>query len=122
MLVDVNYNFNPIANLIANINGNSSEVIKHETGIYEIGCFNFDHMIINKIEKYPDLGAKGVNIQNIGGYKGRCNQLRIKYKVVRIWKNKNKDFERYIKKQKNTKRYCPICNEKPMNPKYKEKT
>ena len=33
----------------------------------------------------------------------------IEWCVVKIWKDKGRDFERKLKKQKNAWRHCPIC-------------
>lgn len=37
------------------------------------------------------------------------NRLGINWEVVRIWKNKDGNFERQLKNMKNSKRYCPKC-------------
>ena len=38
------------------------------------------------------------------------NQANIKYEIVRIWQNEDRNFERRLKNQKNSKRFCPVCN------------
>jgi hypothetical protein len=38
----------------------------------------------------------------------RANQLKIHWAVARTW-HANRDFEMYLKRQKNTRRYCPVC-------------
>ena len=38
------------------------------------------------------------------------NKAKISYIVVRIWEDVDKYFERKLKKQKNSKRFCPVCN------------
>ena len=58
MLVDVIYQENVIANIIAQINGNSTEVIRREQGVYEIGHFSFDNMMVVPLSfehQYPKL-------------------------------------------------------------------
>ena len=37
-----------------------------------------------------------------------ANQREIRWVVAKVW-NANRDFETYLKQQKNAKRYCPIC-------------
>jgi predicted GIY-YIG superfamily endonuclease len=39
------------------------------------------------------------------------NKKNIKWVIAKIW-NKGFDFEKSLKKQKNIKRICPICNPK----------
>lgn len=39
-----------------------------------------------------------------------CNVAGIGYKVVRIWPNGTRDFERSLKKKKNTRALCPVCS------------
>lgn len=41
-----------------------------------------------------------------------CNDKGIGYKIVRVWRKKDRHFERKLKNQKNLKRHCPICNKK----------
>lgn len=55
----------PIAQLIAEVNGNSSDTIELEAGVYQIGHFNFENELpvnLSFDEKYPDLscGSYGV--------------------------------------------------------------
>lgn len=45
------------------------------------------------------------------------NKVGILYKIVKIWKEAGPEIEQYLKRQKNTKRYCPICTNKPLEPK-----
>lgn len=40
------------------------------------------------------------------------NRLKIGWEVVRVWKDKDGNFERLLKKSKNSKRYCPTCKTK----------
>jgi len=37
------------------------------------------------------------------------NLAGIGYKIVRTWKNVDRHFERRLKNQKNSKRFCPLC-------------
>lgn len=39
-----------------------------------------------------------------------CNQNNIDYKVTRVWRNKDGNFERYLKNMKSSKYLCPCCN------------
>ncbi len=55
----------PIAQLIAQVNGNSSDTIELEAGVYQIGHFNFENELpvdLSFDEQYPDLscGSYGV--------------------------------------------------------------
>ena len=43
------------------------------------------------------------------------NQNGIEWEVARVWENKTRGFERRIKNQNNTKRYCPFCSDEPKN-------
>lgn len=38
-------------------------------------------------------------------------RLNINFEVVRTWKNKDGNFERKLKNQKNARRFCPKCKE-----------
>jgi len=38
-----------------------------------------------------------------------CNSAGIKYKIVRVMKG-DRNFERKLKRRKNAKHLCPICN------------
>lgn len=43
-------------------------------------------------------------------------QAGINFNIVRTWENKTIEFERKLKNQKNSKKFCPICNpEKYLN-------
>ncbi len=42
------------------------------------------------------------------------NRLGIPWMVVRTWRVDGQGFERYIKNQKHTARFCPLCNPKIM--------
>lgn len=60
MLCDVKYFNNPVADMIAEINGNSTTIIRLEKGIYQIGHFNFEHVMTQKLDFdkiYPELGG-----------------------------------------------------------------
>lgn len=39
-----------------------------------------------------------------------CNALGIEYDIARTWEGEGRDFERKLKRCKNTARYCPVCN------------
>jgi hypothetical protein len=57
MLVNVSTGIHPIANVVADAAGNSRNTEKLETGIYLIGHFSFNHIIIgNKIkDEWPEF-------------------------------------------------------------------
>lgn len=40
------------------------------------------------------------------------NDKGIDYKIVRVWDNVDRAFERQLKNQKNAPRLCPICSTK----------
>ena len=40
----------------------------------------------------------------------RVNEAGIDYKIVREWKNQDRDFERRLKNRKNSTKLCPVCN------------
>ncbi len=40
------------------------------------------------------------------------NTAQIDYNVVRIWPDYTRDQERQLKKQKNSRKLCPICKDK----------
>lgn len=62
MLVSINAYHDSIGAVIASINNNSSNNTEVAKGIYEIGHFNFENCIYEKIERYPDveIGPYGV--------------------------------------------------------------
>lgn len=41
-----------------------------------------------------------------------CIERGIELVLARIWKGKDKNFERHLKSQNNSARFCPICNPK----------
>jgi len=41
-----------------------------------------------------------------------CMAKGIKFKVIRIWKNVDRDFERSLKNKKSSKQFCPVCGGK----------
>ena len=41
-----------------------------------------------------------------------CNERGIGYKLVRLWRGRNRSFERQLKNRKNAKFLCPECNPK----------
>lgn len=36
----------------------------------------------------------------------------IKIRLVRVWQDRDRNYERYLKLKKNSKLLCPICNKK----------
>ncbi len=41
---------------------------------------------------------------------GAVNAAGIKWKVVRIWKNRGRKHERALKRANHNPRFCPVCN------------
>ncbi len=39
-----------------------------------------------------------------------CNERGISYKIARVWKFKDRSFERQLKNRKNARIICPECN------------
>lgn len=39
-----------------------------------------------------------------------CNERGISYNIARVWKWKNRTFERQLKNRKQARILCPICN------------
>lgn len=39
-----------------------------------------------------------------------CKENDITFDIVRVWKNKERGFERLLKNRKNAPELCPICN------------
>jgi hypothetical protein len=39
------------------------------------------------------------------------NKAGIDYSIVRIWPDGDRNMERKLKNQKNSKRFCPVCRE-----------
>ena len=37
------------------------------------------------------------------------NDKGIDWKVVRVWRGEDRNFERKLKNNKNAKRFCPVC-------------
>jgi hypothetical protein len=37
----------------------------------------------------------------------------IKWEVVRVWQGVDRHFERWLKNQKRTKDFCPVCSQQP---------
>jgi predicted GIY-YIG superfamily endonuclease len=52
-------------------------------------------------------GARFLKAANLAG---------IKWTVVHTWPKKDGHFERLLKRQKNAKRFCPVCNKKKKRP------
>jgi hypothetical protein len=63
MLVDVTIReeYDEISALISKINGNSNKIIHPETGIYEIGHFNFDHDFKENCKRWSALSDLSIN-------------------------------------------------------------
>lgn len=59
-----------------------------------------------------DVDARQVRHKNGNGARllQVLNENGIAYHVVRTWEGKTRSFERKLKRQKNSRRYCPICN------------
>lgn len=66
MLIDAKLISDPVTRMIAELNGNSAEPKKLETGVYLLGHFSLDNMITPRLEfeqRYPaldDIGSYGV--------------------------------------------------------------
>ena len=50
-----------------------------------------------------------------------ANNLGIDYKIVRVWNNVDRNFERWLKNKKNSPRLCPICNKNVKGELYEDK-
>lgn len=62
-----------------------------------------------------DIGKRIKEHQGKGRSKGAkimaaVNAAKIGWSVVRIWENADRNFERLLKKRKNTSKFCPICH------------
>lgn len=66
---------------------------------YRIGVECFDIEFLHAAKRHTSNGLVM-----------RANQLDISWCVARTW-NANRDFEMYLKRQKNTRRYCPVCQQ-----------
>ncbi len=44
----------------------------------------------------------------------------IEFRIVRVWENVDRNFERQLKNRKKAKDLCPCCKHHPYNPKPKE--
>jgi len=76
MLVDVTISkrYDTISDLIAKFNGNSRKRIKHETGIYEIGHFDFEYDFEEKCRKWANLND--LSLKEYFGSYGVCDNYR----------------------------------------------
>jgi hypothetical protein len=61
-------------------------------------------------ETHDLLCLKAAKRHKSNGLVMRANQLDISWCVARTWKA-NRDFEMYLKRQKNARRYCPVCHD-----------
>lgn len=43
------------------------------------------------------------------------NNANIQWEVVRVWEGVDRNFERKLKKRKNSKQMCPVCNKRYEN-------
>lgn len=41
-----------------------------------------------------------------------ANERGIEYEIARVWKGKDRKFERKLKNRKDAKRLCPVCSGK----------
>lgn len=58
--------------------------------------------IAKRIKRHrSNQGAKLLRALNLAG---------IAWHVVRVWKNKNREFERSLKNRKKSSFFCPMCN------------
>jgi len=71
---------------------------KYKHALHYIGYTN---NLTERIQKHK-IG-KGARLLQV------INDHGITWEVVRIWKDANRKFELNLKKQKNAKRFCPIC-------------
>lgn len=74
----------------------------HHTQHY-IG-FSYDHRFNKRINCHRK--NKGARILTA------LNKKQIQWRVVRTWPDHDGNFERKLKKLKNAKKLCPICNQK----------
>jgi len=65
----------------------------------QIGWETFDVEILRAAKRHKSNGLVM-----------RWNQLGIPWCVARAWKA-NRDFEMYLKRQHNLRRYCPVCHD-----------
>jgi predicted GIY-YIG superfamily endonuclease len=61
-----------------------------------------DHNVEARLKKH--LKGHGAKLMKAVAQNG------IDVQIARIWPDGDRNFERYIKNQKNTARYCPCCN------------
>lgn len=70
----------------------------HHAGHYIGFSFNVD----KRLDQHKaGVGARLLQVLNEKG---------INYKIVRVWENVDRTFERQLKNQKNAPRLCPICS------------
>jgi len=78
--------------------------------------FRRKHTALNAIHKQIHSEAFDIEIlraakrHKSNGLVMRWNQLDIPWYVARTWKA-NRDFEMYLKRQHNLRRYCPVCHD-----------
>jgi predicted GIY-YIG superfamily endonuclease len=65
---------------------------------------------------YADNGVGRRLDEHAAGQGARLTEVAkergIGFRVVRTWKNVNRNFERQMKRRKNAGRYCPVCQKK----------
>ena len=72
---------------------------KYKHALHYIG---YSRNVKKRVESHKlGTGARLLQVLNENG---------IGYKVVYIWPDGTRQFEIELKKQHNSKRYCPICN------------
>lgn len=62
------------------------------------------------LEHFDIEFLKAAKRHTANGLVMRANQLGITWCVARTWAA-NRDFEMHLKRQKNTRRYCPVCHD-----------
>lgn len=59
--------------------------------------------------------------RHAAGYGARLLEVVIDngigFRVARVWHRKTRGFERMLKNRKEAPRFCPICTDRPKNPK-----
>jgi len=64
----------------------------------------FANDVEKRVKQHQD-GCNGARLVQVASERG------IGFRVARIFENVDRTFERNLKRQKNTKRFCPICRE-----------
>lgn len=79
---------------------------KYRHAAHYVGFANSD--VDKRIERHRN-GGSGAKLMDAISENG------IGFQVARIWENADRWFERRIKRRKNTKNLCPVCNPQAMN-------